>query len=89
VNLFWSDLSNNEQGFYIYEGNTIVAGAQPNVNQAHIEGVNPLTTHCYAVVAYNSFGQSARSNTSCTTPLVVTPTVTSIPTPTVTRVPGT
>lgn len=71
INLNWTDLSNNEQGFAIYRkapgestytqiGST-TAGV---VTFSNTSGVTPSTLYTYRVRAFNSGGESGDSNTT-------------------------
>jgi uncharacterized protein YgiM (DUF1202 family) len=53
--LHWQDNANNEDGFRVYRGDTVVATLGPNV-----ESYNYLPSGTYGVEAYNAYGASAR-----------------------------
>jgi hypothetical protein len=75
VELAWADTSINEEGFYIYEGGNLITAVPANTTRWSIAGWNSTTSHCYEVVAFNSLGQSPRSNAACAGPLGATATV--------------
>jgi len=71
VNLAWSDNASNEDGFKIERcsGNnctnfTQVATVGANVRNYSNTGLSKNTVYTYRVRAYNSFGNSAYSNTA-------------------------
>jgi hypothetical protein len=75
VAITWTDNSANEDGFLVERstdnGGTWTTAIQTSANQARVNDFNrssesPLL--CYRVVAFNSGGDSAPSNTDCTTP---------------------
>ena len=57
--LTWSDNSNNETGFKIYKGATLVKTVGVNVHSTTVIGLTPDTSYTYTVKAYSSAGQSA------------------------------
>ncbi len=73
LTLTWSDMSNNETGFYVERApGTPSAFAQiattaANVNSYMDTGVTGGGTYCYRVRAYNSAGVSGYTNTACGT----------------------
>jgi hypothetical protein len=72
INLYWRDNSNNEAGFYVErrQGN----GSQPfikvltvptNTKDVSIPVDTFNTRLCYRIVAFNSAGNAAPSNSKC------------------------
>ncbi len=66
ANLSWTDNSNNETGFRIYQNGSPVTTVGANVTSAQINlGTYPgAGTYTYYAVAYNGSGDSAASNSS-------------------------
>jgi fibronectin type 3 domain-containing protein len=69
VGLTWSDNSNNERGFYIYQalGNSaqplsIIRGTVPNQNSVLIQRLTEGTTYSFAVAAFGTGFTSALTN---------------------------
>ena len=74
INLNWADNSDNEDGFKIersLDGNsfTQIASVGANVNNYSDIGLASATTYYYRVLAFNSVGNSAYSNTASATTL--------------------
>src|SRR5204862_576239 len=75
VNLTWTDNSNNEDGFQLYESTDGVNWAQltavgANVTAYSWSGAAPGTSYSFRMTAYNGAGESTPSNTaSVTTPI--------------------
>jgi len=67
INLSWSDNSGNEDGFKIYRGGNRIDTVGSNTESYHDTGLNSDTQYCYRVSAYNSAGESSRSNQDCAT----------------------
>jgi hypothetical protein len=67
IQLTWSDMSGDEQGFYVYR-NADFAGfviwriLGPNVTQVQDTGVAVGHNYAYYVAAFNAVGESAPSN---------------------------
>lgn len=78
VALSWGAASGTVTGYRVYEGTT--QRAQVTGTSATISGLTACSTHTYAVAAYNSVGESAKSGTvtvtttGCTTGVPGTPT---------------
>lgn len=68
VNLFWTDTSDNESRFDIYQSSSpagpfaLAQSVPPNTTSATIDGLTPSTTYEFKVVAVNSAGNSPDSN---------------------------
>lgn len=58
VTLTWQDASNNETGFKIYKGTTLVATVGENVTNYTLKNLEPDTSYTYTVVSYNGSGDS-------------------------------
>ncbi|MFH0888178.1 MAG: fibronectin type III domain-containing protein [Planctomycetota bacterium] len=86
IELTWSDNSNNEDGFLIYEkigasGEYSIPGDldEINVELCDMESLTASTTYYFKLRAYNAQGQSSYSNEASATTAGVTPPVTSQP----------
>jgi len=62
IRLNWSDNSDNEDGFRIYRGGTLVSTVGASVTQYTDTGLASDTTYTYEVTAYNANGESGPSN---------------------------
>ena len=67
IRLDWSDNSNNETGFAIYDGSIFVANAAANSTSYTVGGLAPGSYHCHHIYAFNSYGDSAWSDWACAT----------------------
>nr|BAL58743.1 hypothetical protein HGMM_OP2C291 [Candidatus Acetothermum autotrophicum] len=72
IDLSWRDNSDNEDGFKIERQPSQgtwreIATVGKNTTSYSDTGLNPSTTYCYRVRAYNAAGASDYSNTSCAT----------------------
>lgn len=74
IQLRWSDNSNNEDGFRIYEkkgscsGDFVALGTvSKGTTSELIVGLAPGTTACYKITAFNQAGESGYSNTNSAT----------------------
>ena len=65
--LSWNDTSNNETGFRIYRGNTLVATVGANTTSYTLTNLMTRTTYTYTVKAYNSSGESTAATVTFTT----------------------
>lgn len=77
VKLTWQDNSGNEDGFTIYRDGKVISKVGPNTTSfgETVIGVANQKV-CYEVTAYNTAGESAKSNQSCATlpaPVVTVP----------------
>lgn len=65
IKVTWTDRSNNETGFWVYDG---VATVHVPANQPYYykSGLTSGTYKCFSVAAYNSYGQSAFTPYACT-----------------------
>lgn len=61
IALSWTASTGTVSGYRVYEGSTVVAS--PTATSATISGLTACTSHTYAVAAFNSAGESARSGT--------------------------
>jgi uncharacterized protein YccT (UPF0319 family) len=68
VMIRWLDNSNNEDGFRIYRGNSLVGTLGANVQSYQDKGLQQGTTYHYAVKAYNQAGESQAATCSVSTP---------------------
>jgi hypothetical protein len=65
IRLDWNDNSNNESGFKIYDGDTLVATVGANITSYTVGGLAPDSYHCYHIYAYNSYGNSPWTDWAC------------------------
>ena len=72
--LTWSDNSNNEEGFRVYQGEVLIATLGINVNQYQLLNLNEATEYNYSIKAYNAQGESSATAISFQTaqPLTAT-----------------
>ena len=68
VRLDWTDTSTNEGGFRVMRAGQPIGTVPPNITTFTDPAAIPTVPTCYAVVAFNPFGQ-AQSNQACTSPL--------------------
>lgn len=68
VSIQWLDNSNNEDGFRIYRGTSLVGTVGTNVQNYQDAGLQQGTTYQYAVKAYNQAGESPAAVYTVTTP---------------------
>ena len=68
VDIRWLDNSNNEDGFRVYRGTTLVGTVGANSARFQDTGLKPGTTYQYAVKAYNQAGESQAALCTVTTP---------------------
>jgi chitinase len=77
VTLSWSASTGSPTGYHVYDGSSVVAS--PTGTSTTISGLAACSTHTYAVTAFNSAGESAKSGTvtvtttGCTTGVPGTP----------------
>ena len=67
IRLDWDDNSDDETGFRISDGNSIVATVGANTVSYTVQNLAPNTYRCYQVQAFNDYGDSDWSNWTCTT----------------------
>jgi endonuclease I len=67
MDLTWSDNSDNESGFYIYQDNQRVATLATNVLEYAVDQLQAATTYGFAVSAFNSDGESSRATLTVST----------------------
>jgi len=67
IRVDWTRNSDNESGFEVYDvGNARSAGTVPdNAVTYTVGGLQSGTRYCFAVFAYNQFGESSFSNQDC------------------------
>ena len=65
IRLEWNDNSDNESGFKIYDGDSLVASVDTNVTVYTVGGLAPNSYHCYHVRAFNEFGDSGWTDWAC------------------------
>ncbi|MFC2010548.1 fibronectin type III domain-containing protein [Chloroflexota bacterium] len=67
VQLVWTDNSNNEDGFKIYRGSTLVSTVGANSKFYTDSYLQPASSYQYTIVAYNQYGESNTINTTAKT----------------------
>lgn len=65
--LSWNDMSNNETGFRIYNGSTLVETVSANTTSYTLNNLVTRTTYTYTIKAYNSTGESTAATVTFTT----------------------
>jgi len=65
--LTWNDTSVNEDGYKIYNGETLIATLEPNTSSYRLENLTANTTYSFSIVAYNVHGNSESINIIFTT----------------------
>ena len=68
VSLWWTDNSDNEDGFKVYRDGLLVAQLQANTGQYQDAGLKAGNTYRYLVRAFNAAGESEASDSSVKTP---------------------
>ncbi|MCP4537500.1 MAG: hypothetical protein GY832_10170 [Chloroflexi bacterium] len=68
IELTWTDNSNNEDGFHIYDAD-YVATVGPNTTSYIITGLDSYTQYCHHIFAYNDDGVSSWTDWACDTTL--------------------
>jgi len=69
IQLNWTDMSGNEDGFYIFESPstdsffTIVDTMEPNADSLILTGRDPVTIYHYKIEAFNDSGSSSQTDT--------------------------
>jgi len=59
VTLQWSDNSNNETGYRIYKGSTLITTLPANTRSYKIENLQDNTSYTYTIKSFNSSGESS------------------------------
>ena len=59
ITLQWNDNANNESGYLIYHGSTLIAKLPANTHTYTVSNLAPRTTYIYKIIAYNTTGNSA------------------------------
>ena len=67
IDLNWTDNSGNEDGFRIYRNGNRIKTVGSNATSYSDTGLDSGTEYCYRVSAYNSAGESSKSNQACAT----------------------
>ncbi|MBT3824313.1 MAG: T9SS type A sorting domain-containing protein [Candidatus Marinimicrobia bacterium] len=67
LSLSWSDNSDNESGFYIYQDNERIATLGTNTIDYSLDQLQAATTYGFAVTAYNADGESSRATLTVST----------------------
>jgi hypothetical protein len=67
ISLQWSDNSDNESGFYIYQNGQLVKEVTENSQSSTIQNLECETTYNFQVTAYNAEGQANSETISVTT----------------------
>lgn len=65
LQLDWTAGSTNEDGFQVLDGQAIVATTPAHVTSFTLRGLDPGSSHCLTVRAFNAGGASAASNQAC------------------------
>lgn len=65
--LSWTDNSDNENGFYIYQDNVKIQTLATNSISTTIEGLAESTQYTFSVSAFNSDGESSKISATITT----------------------
>lgn len=65
--LSWTDTSDNEDGFKIYHGATLIATVGANTTHYILTGLTTRTAYTFTIKAYNSGGESNAVNITFTT----------------------
>jgi len=65
--LSWTDASNNELGFKIYQNGVLMATLAANSTQYTVSNLKRVTAYTYTIVAYNNEGDSKTAMISFTT----------------------
>lgn len=65
--LAWSDASGNETGFRVYAGGTFIQSLAANTQSYVVAGLQPNTSYCFTIDAFNDYGSSAPAGPACAT----------------------
>lgn len=65
IRLDWNANSNDESGFRIYDGSTLVATVGANTTSYTVWGLAPSSYHCYHIYAFNDYGNSPWTDWAC------------------------
>ena len=68
IEIRWLDNSNNEDGFKIYRGTTLIGTVPIDYNVFQDTGLQPNSSYQYAIRAYNEAGESPIASCSTITP---------------------
>jgi len=63
VNLWWTDICDNEEGFKIYRSGILVGTVGANVNTFQDHNLTYATNYSYSLSAYNKSGESPSTTT--------------------------
>jgi len=77
ITLSWTDNSSNENGFYLYQDDSLINTIDSNVTTYTVDGLAPGKTYTFSVTAWNVNGESSLASLEVTT-LDEDPTLTSI-----------
>ncbi len=67
IAMLWSDNSNDETGFEIYMDGQLLDRQNANATEYLASNLNPSTTYCFVITAYNVVGSSPSSEQCATT----------------------
>ena len=68
VVLTWTDNSDNESGFYVYQDDQLITSLDANVTDYVVESLQASTTYAFAVSAFNADGESSWETLVLSTP---------------------
>ena len=67
LSLAWTDNSDNESGFYLYQDNQLLTSLAANVNVYSVDQLTASGTYLFAVSAFNDDGESTRASLTVNT----------------------